>query len=53
MSSSTSPQPYPSWTWTTNELGQDGHWSPPIPIPRESGSYTWDEDNKKWVVFNG
>ena len=38
-----SPQPYPSWT-----LSSDFLWEAPIPQPK--GMYTWDEATLTWVA---
>jgi len=41
-------QPYPSWKWVINELGQ-GYWDAPVPMPRENQvSYYWDETSLSW-----
>ena len=39
-----SPQPYPSWT-----LSSDFLWEAPIPQPE--GMYTWDEATLTWVEY--
>jgi hypothetical protein len=41
-------QPFPSWTWVVNEVGQ-GYWDAPIPMPRENGVvYKWNEEAQSW-----
>ena len=37
------PQPYPSWTLSSNHT-----WQPPVAKPE--GQTEWDEENKKWVT---
>jgi len=39
------PQPFPSWT-----LDSDVTWQPPTPMPIDNNIYTWDENNKTWVI---
>ena len=48
MSEPTSPQPFPSWTWFVNELGE-GMWVPPTPHPMvDQVPYYWDEESLSW-----
>jgi len=39
-----SPQPYPSWTLSSNFL-----WEAPIPMPTDGKMYNWDEPTLNWV----
>jgi hypothetical protein len=37
------PQPYSSWT-------RNGSiWEPPVPMPLDSNSLSWDEESQSWV----
>jgi len=39
------PQPFPSWV-----INEDTClWEPPIPMPKDGGSYQWDEATVSWV----
>ena len=38
------PQPFPSWTLSSNYL-----WEAPIPIPDDGKNYYWNEESKVWV----
>ena len=40
------PQPYPSW----NRVGS--FWEAPTPMPSD-GMYSWNEDSRNWISFNG
>jgi len=43
-------QPYPSWVWIENEIG-DGYWDAPVPAPKEDQViYYWDEESLSWKV---
>ena len=37
-------QPYPSWTFNTEEL----MWQPPTAMPDDDKMYTWNEDTTTW-----
>ena len=39
------PKPYPSWLLIEDTC----QWEAPVPKPEDSISYSWDEENKKWV----
>lgn len=40
------PQPFASWT-----LNEDTClWEPPVAMPNDGGRYSWDEENKQWVI---
>lgn len=46
----TTPQPFPSWKWVVNEIGQ-GYWDAPVVCPREDQVvYYWDEESVSWKV---
>ena len=38
------PQPYPSWTLSTNWL-----WQAPVPMPQDGKVYTWSEAALDWA----
>jgi len=38
------PQPYPSWTLSSNFL-----WEAPTPMPTDGKMYNWDEPTLNWV----
>lgn len=42
------PKPYPSWILDSNNL----FWTSPVPYPKNTNDlYTWDEENKKWIIY--
>lgn len=50
MTSPTTPQPYPSWVWVTNEVGI-GFWDSPVPMPtKDKIIYRWNESTLEWVA---
>ena len=40
------PQPYPSWTLST----QTYLWEAPVPYPTDGKYYVWDETTQSWVL---
>lgn len=40
------PKPFDSWT-----LNENFDWEPPVPFPEptDDGSWTWNEDEQRWV----
>ena len=40
------PKPFDSWS-----LDSDFDWQPPIPLPTDNRTYTWNEDDQTWDVF--
>lgn len=41
------PQPYPSWTPSSNRI----YWVPPVQCPIDDKAYKWDEDTQSWIEF--
>lgn len=41
-----SPQPYPSWTLSTEKWD----WDAPVSYPIDGNIYVWDEQNQQWIV---
>lgn len=41
------PQPFPSWSLNK----QSFMWEPPVPMPDDEHSYTWDEAALRWVPY--
>lgn len=41
------PQPYPSWSLST----QTYEWDSPVPMPTTGGPYYWDEATESWVTI--
>jgi hypothetical protein len=41
------PRPFPSWILST----QTFLWNAPITCPQDGKPYTWDEQNRSWVVL--
>ncbi len=39
------PQPYASWT-----LDSTGTWQPPVPMPDDGATYSWQEETQSWVA---
>ena len=39
------PQPYASWTLDTNTY----LWNPPVAMPTDEKTYTWNEETQSWV----
>jgi len=42
------PHTYPSWS--LNE--ESCLWEPPVPYPSNGQQYSWDEENKSWVLIS-
>ena len=40
------PKPFPSFL-LNEELGR---WEAPLPYPKDTGKYVWDEDRQNWVA---
>ncbi len=38
------PKPYPSWT-----LDANARWKPPVAMPTDGKTYSWNEDNQQWT----
>jgi len=39
-------QPFDSWTWDENTKT----WNAPTPYPSDNNNYTWNEDDKEWIL---
>lgn len=41
------PKPYPSWVWEGN------NWTAPVPYPKNNNVNFWNEEEKKWEIYEG